>query len=215
MKVIITGMHRSGTSMIAGLLRICGLYLGSNLISGLKDNPKGHFEDRGFVQLNDEILGSNGGTWDKPPPVIHMPSPHFFKKMKMFVAQWPKNRPVGWKDPRACLTLKLWKEAIDPEELRVVIVNRPHEEISASLRARNRMTQHRATALTFFYLKHIMENVGHLRVKWKATHSNQYLTHWYKELKSIANLAGLSIPEDRTEIEEFIDENLWHHRSEQ
>jgi len=201
--------------MIAGLLKICGLYLGNNLISGLRDNPKGHFEDRGFVQLNDEILNSNGGTWDKPPPKIHMPSAHFFRKMKLFVSGWPKNRPVGWKDPRACLTLPLWKEAIDPEEIRVVIVNRPHEEITASLRARNRMPQSRAERLTFFYIKHIMENVGRLKLDWRATHSNQYLTHWKKELKPIAKLAGLQIPEDTTAIEEFIDESLWHHRSEQ
>ena len=67
--VCITGMHRSGTSMVARLLGACGLDLGppEELVPGQPDNPDGYFENQRFVSVNDEILDIFGGAWDSPP----------------------------------------------------------------------------------------------------------------------------------------------------
>ncbi|MHA1290984.1 MAG: hypothetical protein ACTSPB_26685, partial [Candidatus Thorarchaeota archaeon] len=133
MKVIICGMHRSGTSMVAGLLQLCGLYLGNNLLNGLRDNARGHFEDREFLGLNIEILRANKTSWRQCKPVSKVPKA-IIEKMAQFVAKWPTDRTVGWKDPRACLTLKFWKQVIEPEELGVVLVFRPFIEVAMSLK---------------------------------------------------------------------------------
>src|SRR5512146_1568432 len=67
--VCITGMHRSGTSMIARLLNLCGLYLGpdSDISLTAEDNPEGFWENVHFLRLDDEILSELGGAWDKLP----------------------------------------------------------------------------------------------------------------------------------------------------
>lgn len=69
MPICITGMHRSGTSMIARMLNICGVYLGKpdELMPPAADNPDGFWEHLGFRQLNDDILALNGAAWDFPP----------------------------------------------------------------------------------------------------------------------------------------------------
>ena len=65
--VIILGMHRSGTSMVSGLLTNLGVDLGEDALGPLISNPRGHFEDGDFLGLNNAILAAAGGTWDDPP----------------------------------------------------------------------------------------------------------------------------------------------------
>src|SRR6185503_2312642 len=66
--ICIAGMHRSGTSMVAGLLQACGLFLGREEELGFdSNNGEPHFENVRFVALNDEILSRLGGSWNNPP----------------------------------------------------------------------------------------------------------------------------------------------------
>lgn len=62
--VIILGMHRSGTSIIAGVLHTLGVYMGNKFIGAHWSNLLGHFENIEFVRLNDKILKNAGGSWD-------------------------------------------------------------------------------------------------------------------------------------------------------
>src|SRR6266550_3964837 len=67
--VAVTGMHRTGTSMIAKVLRLGGLWLGrdEDMIDPAPDNPEGFFEHASVVRLNEELLEATGGAWDHPP----------------------------------------------------------------------------------------------------------------------------------------------------
>ena len=56
--VIITGMHRSGTSFLASFLREAGVDIGSDLFPADFYNPRGYFEDNEFLELDTEILHS-------------------------------------------------------------------------------------------------------------------------------------------------------------
>ena len=135
MKIFIMGMHRSGTSLVTGLLQRCGLYLGNNLLMTAKDNPKGHYEDRKFINLNNQLLLNNGGHWRNPPEALNYGG--IRKKMERFLDSWPTDRLVGFKDPRICITFPLWYNLIHPEPIKVVYVSRPFVEIAQSLKARN------------------------------------------------------------------------------
>ena len=44
--------------MVARLLHSCGVFLGSEdeLNQAAPDNPEGHFENRRFVKLNEDII---------------------------------------------------------------------------------------------------------------------------------------------------------------
>ena len=65
MPICITGMHRFGTSLVANLLYSCGLYMGEaeDMMPATVDNPKGYWENRKFIDLNDEILRELDGNW--------------------------------------------------------------------------------------------------------------------------------------------------------
>ena len=67
--VCVTGMHRSGTSFIAGALGFLGVALGApeRMLRPGPDNPKGYFEIQAITQLDDELLAHLGGAWDQPP----------------------------------------------------------------------------------------------------------------------------------------------------
>ena len=58
----IAGMHRSGTSLVAGLVRAAGLPMGEELVGASATNPHGHHEDRAFVALHDAALAACAGV---------------------------------------------------------------------------------------------------------------------------------------------------------
>ncbi len=65
--IIVLGMHKSGTSLVAGALKKAGVNMGDNLLGRHWSNPLGHFEDMDFFRLNRKILREVGGGWDNPP----------------------------------------------------------------------------------------------------------------------------------------------------
>jgi hypothetical protein len=68
--VCVLGMHRSGTSLLTGALRLLGVHLGSDenlLPSDEEANRKGFWENRRIVDLNDALLSRLGGDWHNLP----------------------------------------------------------------------------------------------------------------------------------------------------
>ena len=96
-EVIILGMHRSGTSMIAGILECLGVNLGENQLGKQWFNPLGHFEDVDFLSLNKDILASAGGSWDQPPSntAILAQGDQFQKKIGDLIHTRNKHNLVG------------------------------------------------------------------------------------------------------------------------
>ena len=54
--LIITGMHRSGTSFVAELFKSAGLHIGERLFPGDVGNPRGYFEDEDILTLQRTML---------------------------------------------------------------------------------------------------------------------------------------------------------------
>jgi len=141
MPVCITGMHRSGTSMITRLLHRCGLYLGDegDLLGAAPDNPEGYWENVHFKELNERILDALGGGWDLPPVV----SEGWERQPELASLRNEAARLVhgfreidwwGWKDPRTSLTIPFWKSFFP--DLKVVICLRNPLEVVYSLQKR-------------------------------------------------------------------------------
>ena len=163
--VCIAGMHRSGTSMVAGLLHRCGLTLGDEeaLSRPAPDNPAGFWEDAGFVQLNDELLAAWGGGWDWPRPM-----PAGWEKSEVaaqlrvradaLVAGFGGRGPWGWKDPRNSLTLEFWRAVLPG--LPVVVCLRNPLEVAASLHIRNYLSLTFGIGLWKIYYETILRTTG-------------------------------------------------------
>lgn len=58
--LIVLGMHRSGTSAIAGFLNKLGITLGSNLMMPTEYNEKGYFENWYIFRANVNIMQTLG-----------------------------------------------------------------------------------------------------------------------------------------------------------
>ena len=141
MPVYIGGMHRSGTSMVANLLRLCGLHLGQQdeMLPPASDNPEGFWENANFRNLNDEILGALGGRFDAPPRLpdgwheLEVLAP-LREKAGEVLRQTLSAEPWGWKDPRNSLTLPFWSSLLP--RLKVIVCVRHPLDVARSERRR-------------------------------------------------------------------------------
>ena len=137
MPVCIAGMHRSGTSMVASLLRGAGLYLGeeADLLPPAEGNPDGYFENRKFVDLNEELLARLGGTYFRPPDFAHgwteAAVSALGDRAGAVLRGFAGREPWGWKDPRNSLTLPFWTSLMD--DVRTVICLRHPWDVADSL----------------------------------------------------------------------------------
>ncbi len=135
--LVVLGMHRSGTSVLAQWLHKCGLNIGDQLHGPYVGNPDGHFEDVDFLQLHEEILSfynlSVVGITDHALDNI---SDQFIEKIKELVSR--KNalyQQWGWKEPRTCLFLKHYPSLLP--DARFVVVVRHYNDVVSSLVKRN------------------------------------------------------------------------------
>ena len=111
----ITGMHRSGTSLIAQYLSLCGLSLGNNLTSRYsksKDSAFGfHHEDMDFVKFHDALLNRRHVSALPTSRLrFFLPTSKAEKQRAAhLLAQKHEQADWGWKDPRTALFLDMWK----------------------------------------------------------------------------------------------------------
>ncbi|MEX1136279.1 MAG: sulfotransferase [Balneolales bacterium] len=55
-RLFILGVGRSGTSLLAGLFRKTGLYMGSSSYLNSNANPRGYYEDREVNSINEDLI---------------------------------------------------------------------------------------------------------------------------------------------------------------
>jgi hypothetical protein len=106
----ILGMHRSGTSCLAGSLEEAGLHFGEVNTSATY-NKKGNRENQRIMDLHDVVLCHNGGSWFSPPATVSWSDAH--RAERDAIIRSYRNTPAwGFKDPRTFLLLDFWGEAI-------------------------------------------------------------------------------------------------------
>jgi hypothetical protein len=130
-------MHRSGTSLAASWLQLCGLTVDDGRVIGPSaGNLKGHFEDMDFVELHSRTikrLRPRSGGWLVSAKEGRIPTDsRFDAAAKKLIAQRSNKFNLwGWKDPRASLFLDHWKRLMP--ELKVILLWRPCEQVVNSL----------------------------------------------------------------------------------
>ncbi|MEL6665116.1 MAG: sulfotransferase family protein [Pseudomonadota bacterium] len=130
----ILGMHRSGTSALAGTLRACGVYFGDVLDQGIKHNPKGLQEAPSVLFMQEDLLNKSGGAWHDPPAQIEWQPLH--KSVRDLFIESRVGRPYwAFKDPRTLLTLEGWIDVLP--DLECVGIFRHPAEVAMSIHVRN------------------------------------------------------------------------------
>jgi len=218
--VCVTGMHRSGTSFVAGALGLMGVGLGraDRMLKPGPDNPKGYFEIQEIVQLDDELLAQLGGAWDQPP--VLDPGWERDSALAPFreraagilddafgpVAQRPSV--IAWKDPRLSLLLPFWRDVTSVAT--TIVVVRDPVEVAASLAIRGyAVGAAQAAALWLRYVfAATVADPGHLLVRHTDLFDDLPAT-----IGRLAAHVGLPAPDASTAaaVREHLDPGLRHH----
>ena len=130
-------MGRSGTSVITQWINKCGLSVGEELLGSAIGNVEGHFEDMDFLLIHEEILISNKLSWMglKGGGCLTISAEQKEKIQKIIERKDNLYTQWGWKDPRTCLFLPLYKELL-PQSKYLIIV-RDHTAVTDSLLRRD------------------------------------------------------------------------------
>ena len=109
--ILVLGMHRTGTSAVAGFIHALGACVGKNLMIPTRDNEKGYYENLDVYNLNQYILEKSGSSWDDIDTLEL--KDNFQTIIKYVIEVVFREEPVILiKDPRICLLLPLYIEAL-------------------------------------------------------------------------------------------------------
>jgi len=148
--IIITGAHRSGTSLVSRMLQTHGVDFG-------RDQEKNN-ESRFFLNINRWLLEQNGCRWDTLGAMDTLLNDQhlrelFAESIRTLLASHRRfgyfgtttllsrpsffsiDTPWGWKDPRNTVTLPLWL-SIFPDA-KVLNITRHGVDVAQSLYVRN------------------------------------------------------------------------------
>jgi hypothetical protein len=143
--ILVAGVSRSGTSLLAHSLHRLGAALPDALVGAAPGNPLGHWEPAAIVALNDRILASLGLAWHDPRPVPQtwFASPAaaaWERRIEAEIDRLYGNAPLLLvKDPRLCRLLPLYAAALGRLGIaaKVILPIRPAAEVAQSLACRD------------------------------------------------------------------------------
>ncbi len=202
--VAVIGMHRSGTSCLAGCLENLGLALGE-VNTSAPHNLKGNRENTRLWPLHDGILARVGAAWDDPPadPVVWTSAER--RELRVLLADYERlPRPWGFKDPRATLLLDGWMEEIP--DLRLVASFRHPCAVAASLAARNGFKEARAIAIWGAYNRAVL--------RWRACRPFQLIDYDDPDYEGRVRVAAAELGLEATAPMPFRATELMHQRAE-
>lgn len=169
--MLVLGMHRSGTSLVARLLEEAGLFVGAQQLPG-------HSEARFFLDQHDWLFATAGAAWDHPAGIddllgdedaLELAEHYMDLRLRSVAARsftglrdWRPSGlfgltgPWGWKEPRTTLVVPLW-ERLFPD-LTVIHVTRHGVDVANSL------MQRRAASL-----RHSRKLAGQRSLRYRVT----------------------------------------------
>ena len=176
--IFVLGMHRSGTSALAGALAASGVWLGDDLLEPAPGvNDKGFWEHKELVRINEALLERAGLHWYSPLAASRFASFEIgeaesledlrelavrFASGLLYQGEERDASVVAIKDPRLCLTAGFWKRAFEEAGAQVAgleLVRHP-AEVARSLERRDGMVPSHANVL---WLDHLLASVSFCR----------------------------------------------------
>jgi hypothetical protein len=154
--LLVIGMHRSGTRLLAGILDKLGVFMGAD--------RQGDGESVTFMLINEAIFHQCGTFWSEPMPLHFVLSqPESVERLAASVREtlaakltdyagasgWrlgsgAEDTPsFGWKDPRNTFTLPVWRRVFP--HLRALHIVRHGVDVAASLARRQSAALRSAT----------------------------------------------------------------------
>jgi glycosyltransferase involved in cell wall biosynthesis len=218
MQIIVLGMHRSGTSAVARLLNMMGAYFAPERMElpVNQANPKGYWERRDVVNLNEEIFKALDISWDRlaaftPKSINSEIVQRFQPYAAEIVLGLDAQRPWMLKDPRLCLLLPLWMPLLEVPVC--VFVYRSPIQVAQSLAKRENFSLRLGMALWEKYNLCALENANPLQrilINYETLMQHPVATvkKLYEQLQQL-EVQGLRLPSEK-EIRTFLEPTLFH-----
>lgn len=218
--IFITGTGRSGTSMTAGIVAMCGAW-GGRICGATPSNKRGQFEN---------IPLRNGLT--KPylssincDPLGQYPLPDLSKIVFPDVAEWREkvykilfNQGLRgdehvwyYKAPKMCLIWPIWDAAFP--EAKWIIVRRDKEEIANSCMRTGFMRKYCNPKDWEKWVEHFEEcfkQMKEAKIKMKEVWPVNMIQGNFTEMKKVIEWCGLTWNDKK--VLDFVEPALWHGR---
>jgi hypothetical protein len=216
--VVVLGMHRSGTSSVAGALVRRGGTAPRHLMPAAPDNPRGFWESTVLTALNDDILAAGGSEWadwrrfelDRIDPAQAAALRERAKAA--LIAEFGGASVPIVKDPRMCRLMGFWQPVFDELgwSTRVVLPVRSPLEVAWSLRQRDNLG---VGAGRLLWLRHVLDAEAETRgVERTVIEWSRFLRDWPASLRLVAERLDLRLnrwdSRGIAEVEEFLSPDL-------
>ncbi|MBJ7485098.1 hypothetical protein [Brevundimonas sp.] len=216
--IVVLGMHRSGTSSVAGALAHLGVAPPSTLLPSDWDNPRGFWESRRIIEVDDRLLRAGGSYWrdwrrfDADAIAPDAADDLTTDMSRVLQAEFGDASMIVVKEPRMCRLWPQWDPIVraagyDP---RFVLPIRSPLEVARSLHRRNGIAVAEGLLL---WLRHVLdaEQVTRGRPR-RILRWDRFMADWRAEVDRIESTLGLRLPDRGSaasaEVDAFLSGDL-------
>lgn len=188
--VLILGCHRSGTSMLAGLIHCLGIYMGNNLKPASGKNKSGFFEQIDILHTNEKIMKKYNYNWlSENIPVIRDESGEADIK-KIIKEQFGDSDIFAVKDPKISRLLPMWISILKSEDIEPVFIaiKRDSEKVCKSMYKFRKINKQKSMRIQKRYMDDINKYANN--VMW--FNYEDILANPNKEVKKICNILNIN-----------------------
>lgn len=220
---VVLGMHRSGTSALAGLFSNLGFTPPCNQIRPNSENPKGFFEATPIARFNDRLLAKLNSRWDDwsfldiasiPPGETET---LIEEARSLLRTEFGDAERLVLKDPRICRLVPFWHQVLEAEGITPFYVHthRNPGEVAGSLQKRNGFSL--AYGL-IIWMGHVLQAEQATRGRLRAfTCYDGLLRDWNHEVIRLVSILKQplleAVPGELSDVSSFLAPELRHFRN--
>jgi GT2 family glycosyltransferase len=217
--VVVLGMHRSGTSVMARSLKVFDVELGDRLIPPNENvNAKGFWEDADINAFNIEMMAAIGIDWHELAPIeiqdiLKLTSQGYFQRAQELLNEKVGTFPrFGLKEPRIAKMLPFWKRVFNSTavEQKYILALRNPLSVASSLEKRDGFDLEKSCLL---WLDHVVTSlkttVGSRRV---VVDYDRLMLNPEQEMERVGQHLELQLNKEELEVYKaaFLDKELQH-----
>lgn len=210
--IIITGMHRSGTSLTASFIQEIGVNIGQNMFPADICNVKGYFEDIDFLEFQRSLLqkscppgdaGWSDWGWTESEKLDRSLWSSYIPEAQKLIAS-RQGSIWGWKDPRTSLLLEFWHQLL-PNARYLLVYRSPWDVVDSILRQNRGVFPYRpeyALKIWGFYNRHLLSFYRQHRERCILANINGFVKQPTRLMQLLEKKLGL-IPKEPWDLGKF------------
>jgi hypothetical protein len=217
---VVLGMHRSGTSALAGILRLQGFASPRTVLPSSAVNERGFWESERINALNDELFAEMGTSWHGLNAISLRDLPVGSSRdadsrtEAILKDEFASDASPLIKDPRLCRLLPLWQPTLDKLARRTVypIILRNPVEVARSLAERNDFDLELGYLL---WARYYLDAEFHTRNSPRVLITYDELIRDWRSVKGLIAALDVDFEDDADDVAagDYLSATLRHHRT--